>query len=141
MGTETPRLTRTKRISARPPSTAKLIRCAGGLDCSQGYHRLWLPDCSGRKTEQCAERRGEPSRGFGVDRPAGHRFEQGRNGDRAVHSPSPCLRSQPKCPRLRYRSERASSLTPFRQRAREQATPLCGDNLLPQVSSLKQVSV
>ena len=21
------------------------------LDCSQGYHRLWVPDCSGRKTE------------------------------------------------------------------------------------------
>jgi hypothetical protein len=36
------------------PPTAKLIRCVGGLDCSQGYHRLWLPDCSRRKTEQCS---------------------------------------------------------------------------------------
>jgi hypothetical protein len=48
----------------------------GRLDCSQGYHRLWLPDCSGRKTEQCAERPlGEPSRGFGGYRLARYRFE------------------------------------------------------------------
>jgi len=26
------------------------------LDCSQGYHRLWLPDCLGRRTEQWTER-------------------------------------------------------------------------------------
>src|SRR5215831_14427819 len=97
------RLKRTKRISARPPSAAKLIRCAGGLDCSQGYHRLWLADCSGRKTEHCAERRGEPSRGFGMDKPAAYRLGEGRSGDRTVHSPPPRLRSQPECPRLRYR--------------------------------------
>src|SRR5262249_47670951 len=82
-----------------------------GLDCNQDYHLLWLPDRSGRKTEQCAERRGESSRGFGVDRTAGYRFEQRRSGDRTVHSPSPPKRSQPKCPRLRYRSERVSLLT------------------------------
>ena len=46
-----------------------------GHDCNQYYHLLWLPDCSGRKTEQCADRRGESSRGFGVDRAAGYRFE------------------------------------------------------------------
>jgi hypothetical protein len=34
-----------------PPSTAKLIRCVGGLDCSQGYHRLWLPDCRANRIE------------------------------------------------------------------------------------------
>jgi hypothetical protein len=72
-----------------------------GRDCNQYYHLLWLPDCWGRKTEQCAERRGESSRGFGVDRAAGYRFEQGRSGDRTVHSPSPPQRSQLKCPRLR----------------------------------------
>jgi hypothetical protein len=49
-----------------------------------------------------------------VDRSAGYRFAQGRSGDRAEHSPSPLQRSQPKCPRLRYRSERASSLTSLR---------------------------
>jgi hypothetical protein len=44
---------------------------------------------------------GESSRGFGVDRAAGYRFEQGRSGDRTVHLPSPPQRSQPKCSRLR----------------------------------------
>src|SRR5262245_1443797 len=87
------------------------IHHQAGLDCNQYYHLLWLPDCSGRKTEQCAERRGEQSRGFGADRPAGYRFEQGRSGDRVEHSPSPPQLLQPKCPRLRCRSERASSLT------------------------------
>src|SRR5262249_57449225 len=28
-----------------------VVTNAGGLDCSQGYHRRWLPDCSDRKTE------------------------------------------------------------------------------------------
>ena len=87
------------------------IHHQAGLDCNQYYHLLWLPDCSGRKTEQCAERHGEPSRGFGVDRPAGYRFAQGRSADRAEHSPSAPQRSQPKCPRLRYRSGRVSLLT------------------------------
>src|SRR5215469_4821698 len=77
-----------------------------GLDCNQYYHLLWLPDCSDPKTEQCVERRGESSRGFGADRAAGYRFEQGRSGDRTVHSRAPSRRSRPKCPRLRYRSER-----------------------------------
>src|SRR5262249_38413704 len=72
-----------------------------GHDCNQYHHLLWLPDCSGRKTEQCADRRGESSRGFGVDGAAGYRFEQARSGDRPVHSPSPPQRSQPKCSRLR----------------------------------------
>src|SRR5262245_55154255 len=83
------------------------IHHQAGLDCNQYYHLLWLPDCSGRKTEQCAERRGESSRGFGVDRAAGYRFEQGRSDDRTVHSRAPSRRSRPKCPPLRYRSERA----------------------------------
>ena len=77
------------------------IHHQAGLDCNQYYHLLWLPDCSGRKTEQCGERRGESSRGFGMDRPAGYRLEQGCSGDRTVHSPSPPQRSQPKCSRLR----------------------------------------
>src|SRR5215471_6785210 len=78
-----------------PPWLIISIHHQAGLDCNQYYHLLWLPDCSGRKTEQCAERRGESSRGFGVDRAAGYRFEQGRSGDRTVHSPSPPQRSQP----------------------------------------------
>src|SRR5262249_55671927 len=44
---------------------------------------------------------------------ASHRFEEGRRGYRPMDSPSPPQRSQPKCPRLRYRSERASSFTPM----------------------------
>src|SRR6516225_9426666 len=58
-----------------------------------------------------AERRGEPSHGSGVHRPAGYRFAQGHSGDRTVHWPSLPQRSQPKCPRLRCQAERASSLT------------------------------
>src|SRR5262245_1304974 len=77
-----------------------IIRCAGDLDCSQGYHRLWLPDCSDRKKERCGERGWEPSRGFGVYRPAGDRLAQVRSGDRAAHLPSPPQRSQPKMPTL-----------------------------------------
>jgi hypothetical protein len=42
------------------------IHHQAGLDCNQYYHLLWLPDCSGRKTEQCAERRGESSRGGSI---------------------------------------------------------------------------
>src|ERR1700758_4324362 len=85
---------------ACPIALSFSIHHQAGLDCNQYYHLLWLPDYSGRKTEQCAELRGEPSRGFGVDRPAGYRFAQGRSADRAEHSPSPPQRSQPKCPRL-----------------------------------------
>jgi hypothetical protein len=111
-------------ITSSARAAAKLIRCEGGLDCSRGYHLLWLPDCSGRKTEQCAECRGEPSRGFGMDRPAVYRVAQGRRGDRAVHSPPPSQRSQPKCPRLRYRPERVSSLTRDERRY-EWSRPRC----------------
>jgi hypothetical protein len=42
------------------------VTSSRGFDYSQGYHRLWPPDCPDwKKAEQCAERRGEPSRGFG----------------------------------------------------------------------------
>ena len=93
-------------------SILRFLTSAGRLDCSQDYHRLWLPDCSGRKTEQCAERPGgEQSRCFGGCSLARYRFEQGRSDDRTVHSPSPPQRSQPRCPRWRYRLESASSLT------------------------------
>src|SRR5215510_8991193 len=101
------------RGHVRLAPSALFLTSAGGLDCSQGYHHLWLPDCSGRKTEQCAEcPRGEPSRGFGGYRLARYRFEQGRSGETTVHSPPAPQRPQPKCPCLRYRSERVSSCTP-----------------------------
>src|SRR5262245_4080960 len=76
-------------LSHHSGAAAKLIRCEGGLDCSRCYHLPWLPDCSGRKMERCAECRAEPSRGLGMDKPAGYSFAQGRSGDRTVRSPSP----------------------------------------------------
>src|SRR5262249_32563606 len=115
-------------------SAAELIRCEGGLDYSRCFRLLWLPDCSGPKTEQTADCRGAPSRGLAMDRPAGDRFAQGRSGDRTVRSLSPLQRSRPKCSRLRHRSERVSSLTLAEHRY-EWSQPRCaGEGALWQLS-------
>ena len=37
--------------SFRPDVMPRPFVVREDLDCSQGYHRLWVPDCSGRKTE------------------------------------------------------------------------------------------
>jgi hypothetical protein len=120
--------------SCRKSSAAELIRCEGGLDYSRRFHLLWLPDCSGPKTELTADCRGAPSRGLGMDTPASDRFAQGRSGDRTARSPSPLQRSRPECSRLRYRSERVSSLTLAEHRY-EWSQPRCaGEGALWQLS-------
>src|SRR5215510_2735135 len=54
---------------------------------------------------------------------ARYRFEQGRSGDRTAHSPSRRRPSQPKCSRLRYRSKRASLLTPLANKCGSRQRP------------------
>jgi hypothetical protein len=67
----------------RNGSNQSFVTSSRGFDYSQSYHRPWLPGCSGCqteqcwKTEQCEERRGEPSRRFGTYRLASHRLEEG----------------------------------------------------------------
>src|SRR5262249_38634789 len=110
-------------INFRRAQPVLFLTSCRGFDCSQGYHRRWLPDSPSWKTQQWAERRGEPTCGFGRCRLARYRFEEGRSGDRTVHSPSPPQRSQPKCPRLRYRLERASSFAPLANKCARRQRP------------------
>src|SRR5215467_13530079 len=70
----------------RAKSVLFFVTSCRGFDCSQGYHRLWLSDCSGWKAEQCAERRGDPSRGFGGYRLVRYRSEERCRGYRPVHA-------------------------------------------------------
>ena len=90
-------------------SILRFLTSAGLFDCSRGCRRRWLPDYSGRKTEECSNRpRGEPGRGFAEDRAAAHTIAQDHSGDTTGRSPFPPQGSRRKRPCLRERLERVA---------------------------------